>query len=62
MGIELMSNPAHSPELVLSDYFLFQSMAHFLRLRLSKNEEVEASGKEFFTSMDQTSIILESKN
>ena len=29
-GIELLPHPPYSPDLALSDYYLFRSMAHFL--------------------------------
>jgi len=32
-GIELLPHPPYSPDLVSSDYYLFRSMAHFLRCR-----------------------------
>ena len=45
-GIELMLHPANRLKLTLSEYSLFQSMAHFLHF--NKQEELEASVKEFF--------------
>ena len=32
-GIELLPHPLYSPDLVRSDYYIFKSMAHFLRGR-----------------------------
>ena len=45
-----MPRPAYSLELAPLDYYLLQSMAHFLCLQCFNNqEEVETSMKEFFT-------------
>ena len=51
-GIKLMTQTAYSPDLTSLDYYLFQSMAHFLHPQ-SFNKEVEASAREFFTSKDK---------
>ena len=49
--IELMSHPVCNHDLALSDYHLFQSMAHFLRGGNFENfEVVEISHAEFFSS------------
>ena len=48
-GIEQTPRPANCPDVVPSDYYLFQSIAHFLRLRRFNNkEELETTVKEFF--------------
>ena len=49
--IELVPYQIYRPDLAPSDYYLFQSMAHFLHSQCFNNqEEVKASLKEFFTS------------
>ncbi|XP_029639571.1 histone-lysine N-methyltransferase SETMAR-like [Octopus sinensis] len=53
-GTELVPHPAYSPDLAPSDYYLFRSTVHFLRLRRFTNQkEVEASVGELFTSKDK---------
>lgn len=52
-GIELLPHPAYSPDLAPSDYYLFRSMAHFLRGRDFTNiREVETGIREFFASKE----------
>ena len=49
-----MPHPAYSTDLAPLDYFLFQSMAHFLCFQYFNNQVVvEASMKEFFTLKDK---------
>ena len=43
-GMELLPHPAFSPDLVPSDYHLFQSMAHFLHERNFENTEAVEVG------------------
>ena len=51
LELELLPHPAYSPDLAPSDYYLFRSMAHFLRGRCFENEsDVEAGCREFFAS------------
>ena len=38
-GIELLPHPPYSPDLAPSDYYLFRSMAHFIRGRQFKDIE-----------------------
>ena len=53
-GIELLPHPAYSPDLAPSDYYLFRSMAHFLKGRRFNNEEEVKNGcQEFFASKDE---------
>ena len=53
-GIELLPHPAYSPDLAPSDYYLFRSMAHFLRGRNFNNlDEVENGCLEFFSSKNK---------
>ena len=53
-AIELLPHPAYSPDLAPSDYYLFRSMAHFLRGRRFDNlEQVENGVQEFFASKDK---------
>jgi len=50
-GIEVLPHPAYSPDLAPSDYYLFRSMAHFLRGRTFETpEDVENGCREFFDS------------
>lgn len=50
-GIELLPHPAYSPDLAPSDYYLFRSLAHFLRGRSFSNvNDVEIACLEFFSS------------
>ena len=50
-GIELLPHPPYSPDLAPSDYYLFRSMAHFLKGRHFENfDEVENGCREFFES------------
>ena len=50
-GIELLPHPAYSPDLAPSDYYLFRSLAHFLRGRSFSNvNDVEIACSEFFSS------------
>lgn len=51
LELEVLPHPAYSPDLAPSDYYLFRSMAHFLRGRCFENEaEVEVGCREFFAS------------
>jgi len=53
-GIEVLPHPAYSPDLAPSDYYLFLSMAHFLRGRTFETpEDVENGCREFFKSKPQ---------
>ena len=56
-GIEQMLHPAYSlglALLLLLNYYLFQSMVHFLLLWcFNKQEGVESSVKRYFTSKDK---------
>jgi len=53
-GIELLPHPPYSPDLALSDYYLFMSMAHFLGGRQFKDvkigvqEFIDSKPKEWF--------------
>jgi hypothetical protein len=49
--IELLPHPVFSPELELSDYYLFRSMAQFLRgKKFQSVVDVEVAVEEFFAS------------
>lgn len=53
LGFEILPHPAYSPDLAPSDYYLFRSMAHFLRgRRFANDEEVRNGCKEFFYSKE----------
>jgi histone-lysine N-methyltransferase SETMAR len=53
-GIELLSHPAFSPDLEPSDYYLFRSMAQFLRGKTFQSvADVEVAVEEFFASKDR---------
>ena len=52
-AIELLPHPAYSPDLSLSDYLLFHSMAHFLSGRNFNNlNDVETGCRNFFASKE----------
>jgi histone-lysine N-methyltransferase SETMAR len=53
-GIELLPHPAFSPDLDPSDYYLFHSMAQFLRgKKFQSVADVEVAVEEFFASKDK---------
>jgi hypothetical protein len=53
-GIELLPHPALSPDLESSDYYLFHSMAQFLRgKKFQSVEDVKVAVEEFFASKDK---------
>lgn len=53
LGFNLLPHPAYSPDLAPSDYYLFRSMANFLRGRCFCNDdEVRIGCQEFFDSKD----------
>jgi histone-lysine N-methyltransferase SETMAR len=53
-GMEVLLHPAFSPDLELSDYYLFRSMAHFLRgKKFQSVADVEVAVEEFFASKDK---------
>jgi histone-lysine N-methyltransferase SETMAR len=53
-GIELLPQPAFSPDLEPSDYHLFRSMAQFLRAKKFQSVAyVEVAVEEFFASKDK---------
>ena len=50
-GVEILPQPAYSPDLAPSDYGLFQSMQHFLRgHRFGSFDEVHQACSEIFAS------------
>lgn len=50
-GIEILPHPAFSPDLAPSDYYLFRSMAKFLRgKRFESRENIESAVQQFFAS------------
>jgi len=50
-GIAILPHPAYSPDLALSAYYLFRSMAHHLRGRSFTNVKyVEVASLKFFSS------------
>jgi hypothetical protein len=52
--IELLLHPAFSPYLEPSDYYLFRSMAQFLRgKKFQSLADVEVAVEEFFASKDK---------
>jgi histone-lysine N-methyltransferase SETMAR len=53
-GIELLLHPTFSPDLAPSDYYLFRSMAQFLRGKKFKSlADLEVAVEEFFASEDK---------
>lgn len=53
LDFDLLPHPAYSPDLAPSDYYLFRSMAHFLRGRCFANDDEVRSGcQEFFESKE----------
>jgi histone-lysine N-methyltransferase SETMAR len=53
-GIELLPHPAFSPDLEPSDYYLFRSMAQFLRgKRFQSVADMEFAVEEIFASKDK---------
>jgi histone-lysine N-methyltransferase SETMAR len=53
-GLELLPHPAFSPDLAPSDYYLFHSMAQFLRgKKFQSVADVEVAVEEFFASKDK---------
>jgi histone-lysine N-methyltransferase SETMAR len=53
-GIELLPHPAFSPDLEPSDYYLFRSMAQFLRgKKFQSVADVEVAVEKFFASKDK---------
>ena len=55
-SVELLPDPAYSPDLSPSDYHLFQAIAHFLTGRTFNNvDEVERRCLDFFGSKDKES-------
>jgi histone-lysine N-methyltransferase SETMAR len=53
-GIELLPHPAFSPDLEPSDYYLFRSMAQFLRgKKFQSVADMEVAVEEFFPSKDK---------
>jgi histone-lysine N-methyltransferase SETMAR len=53
-GIELVPHPAFSPDLEPSDYYLFRSLAQFLRGKMFQSlADVEVAVEEFFASKDK---------
>ena len=51
LKISVLPLPAYSPDLAPSDYYLFRSMAHFLRGRCFQSaEQLKNGGEEFFAS------------
>jgi histone-lysine N-methyltransferase SETMAR len=53
-GIELLPHPAFSPDLEPSDYYLFRSMAQFLRGKKFRSvADVEVAGEEIFSSKNK---------
>lgn len=50
-GVELLPHPPYSPDLAPSDFYLFRSMAHFLKgKKFDTFQEVETAVQEFFDS------------
>jgi hypothetical protein len=53
-GIELLPYPTFNPDLEPSDYYLFRSMAQFLRgKKFQSVADVEVVVEEFFASKDK---------
>jgi histone-lysine N-methyltransferase SETMAR len=53
-GIELLMHPAFSPDLEPSGYYLFRSMAQFLRgKKFQSLADVEVTGEKSFASKDK---------
>jgi histone-lysine N-methyltransferase SETMAR len=53
-GIELLSHPTFSPDLAPPDYYLFRSMAQFLRgKKFQSVADVEVAVEVFFASKDK---------
>jgi histone-lysine N-methyltransferase SETMAR len=53
-GIELLLHPAFSPDLELSDYNPFRSMAQFLRGKMFQSvADMEVAVEEFFASKER---------
>jgi histone-lysine N-methyltransferase SETMAR len=53
-AVELLPHPAYSPDLLPSDFHLFQAVAHSLHGRSFKTiEDVEMGCHEFFALMDK---------
>jgi len=49
--IDILPHPAYRPDLAPSDYYLFRSMAHYLRCQSFTNiKDVEVACLEFFSS------------
>jgi histone-lysine N-methyltransferase SETMAR len=56
-GIELLPHPAFSPDLEPSDYYLFRSMAQFLRgKKLQSVADMEVAVEEYSASKDILSL------
>jgi hypothetical protein len=55
LKLELLPHPAYSPDLAPSDYYLFRSMAHFLKERRFENvDDIRNSCQQFFESKDKS--------
>jgi histone-lysine N-methyltransferase SETMAR len=56
-GIELLPHPAFSPDLELSDYYLFRSMTQFLRGKMFQSlAHVEVAVEDIFASKDKMCV------
>jgi histone-lysine N-methyltransferase SETMAR len=57
-GIELLPHPAFSPDLALSEYYLFCSMARFLRGKEFQSvADLEVAVEECFASKDKRVVL-----
>ena len=55
LGFELLPHPAYSPDLVPSDYWLFDDLKKMLQgKRFGSNEEVIAETEAYFESKDES--------
>jgi len=54
LQFELLEHPPYSPDLALSDFWLFPHLKKFLRgKRFSSNEEVIAAIKDYFAGLPE---------